>query len=108
MPEGLRESIAAHTKLLREYGPIVGRPLVETLQGSAFPNMKELRFDWRNGVWRIAFAFAFDPQRRAILLVGADKRGVNQKRFYKDLIRVADLRFQKHLAKMEGDHVKDP
>ncbi len=106
MPEGLRESIAAHTKLLRECGPIVGRPLVETLQGSTFPNMKELRFDWMNGVWRIAFAF--DPQRKAVLLVGADKRGVNQKRFYKDQIRVADQRFQKHLVKMEGDHAKDP
>ncbi|WP_031385586.1 type II toxin-antitoxin system RelE/ParE family toxin [Desulfonatronum thiodismutans] len=106
MPEGLRESIAAHTKFLRELGPVVGRPLVDTLKGSTFPNMKELRFDWESGVWRIAFAF--DPQRKAVLLVGADKRGVNQKRFYKDLIQVADQRYQKHLVKLEGDHVKDP
>ncbi len=106
MPEGLRESIAAHTKLLREYGPIVGRPLVDTLQGSTFQNMKELRFAWMNGVWRMAFAF--DPQRKAVMLVGADKRGVNQNRFYKDLIRLAEQRFQKHLVKMEGNHVKDP
>ncbi len=40
--------------------------------------------------------------------IGADKRGVNQKRFYKDLIRLAEQRFQKHLVKMEGNHVKDP
>jgi hypothetical protein len=36
------------------------------------------------GVWRVAFAF--DPDRKAILLVGADKSGGNEKRFYKKLI----------------------
>lgn len=106
MPETLKEAIAAHTKLLREFGPTVGRPLVDTLKGSIFTNMKELRFDWMNGVWRIAFAF--DPQRKAVLLVGADKRGMNQKRFYSDLIQVADERYQKHLVKLESIHVKDP
>jgi hypothetical protein len=33
--------------------------------------MKELRFDADNGVWRVAFAF--DPNREAILLVAGDK-----------------------------------
>lgn len=79
---------------------------MDTLEGSTFPNMKELRFDWESGVWRIAFAF--DPQRKAVLQVGADKRGVNQKHFYNDLIQVADQRYQKHLIKLEGNHVKDP
>lgn len=78
---------------------------MDTLKGSTFPNMKELRFDWENGVWRIAFAF--DPQRKAVLLVGADKRGANQKRFYKDLIQVADQRYQQHLGKLEDSHVKN-
>jgi hypothetical protein len=60
--------------------------------------MKELRFDLADGVWRIAFAF--DPNRQAILLVGGSKSGVNEKRFYRDLIRVADERFNGHLKTM--------
>ena len=71
--------IAARAKLLAEYGPQLGRPYVDTLAGSRHVNMKELRFDADNGVWRVAFAF--DPARQAVLLVAGDKAGVNQKRF---------------------------
>lgn len=52
---------------------------VDTLKGSSFSNMKELRFNADDGVWRVAFAF--DPSRQAVLLVAGDKSGVNQKRF---------------------------
>ncbi|MBK8632143.1 MAG: type II toxin-antitoxin system RelE/ParE family toxin [Saprospiraceae bacterium] len=58
-----------------------------------------LRVEANNGVWRIAFAF--DPKRKAILLVTGDKKGVNQSKFYKDLIRVADLRFEDHLIHLK-------
>lgn len=58
--------------------------------------MKELRFAWAGEVWRVAFAF--DPKRQAILLVGGDKGGADQRRFYKRLITVADERFDGHLA----------
>jgi hypothetical protein len=51
-------------------------------------------------VWRIAFAF--DPDRQAILLVGGDKSGGSEKRFYKRLIARADDRFDRHLAKRKG------
>jgi hypothetical protein len=57
--------------------------------------MKELRFDADGGVWRVAFAF--DPERKAMVLVAGDKGGVVQRRFYRDLILVADQRFDKHL-----------
>lgn len=84
-------------RLLAEFGPGLGRPNVDTLKGSSFPNLKELRFKL-DGVWR--FAFAFDPQQRAIVLVGGDKEGVNQKAFYKTMIRVADQRFASHVARL--------
>lgn len=58
--------------------------------------MKELRFKADNGVWRIAFAF--DPDRKAVVLVGGDKSGSSEKRFYKVLIKTADVRFDRHLA----------
>jgi len=92
----VQNELLAHAKVLAEIGPTLGRPLVDTLAGSKHANMKELRFGAANGVWRIAFAF--DPSREAILLVGGDKRGVAQKRFYKSLIEEADERFDQHLA----------
>jgi hypothetical protein len=52
--------------------------------------MKELRFSAK-GVWRVAFAF--DNERNAIILVGGDKAGRDQKKYYRDLIRTADDRF---------------
>jgi hypothetical protein len=54
-----------------------------------------LCFKAGNGVCRIAFAF--DPERSAILLVAGDKSGVSQKRFYRSLIDRADYRFDDHL-----------
>jgi hypothetical protein len=60
--------------------------------------MKELRFSAADGEWRVAFAF--DPGRKAVLLVAADKAGTSQKRFYRELIRKADDRFDAHLARL--------
>src|ERR1700733_16281469 len=87
--------IAALTGLLRQFGPQLRRPHCDTLEGSKHTNMKELRFTLPDGQWRIAFAF--DPQRQAILLVGGSKSGTNERQFYRDLIRVADERFSAHL-----------
>ena len=95
MPEALQDELLAHALLLREFGPQLGRPTVDTLKGSAHPNMKELRFDWEGQPWRTAFAF--DRKRRAILLAAGGKSGANQRRFYGKLIRAADTRFEEHL-----------
>jgi len=94
-PQAARVEIAALVGLLRQFGPQLRRPHCDTLNGSKHVNMKELRFALSDGVWRIAFAF--DPERQAILLVGGNKSGVNERRFYRDLIRVADERFDAHL-----------
>jgi hypothetical protein len=73
-------------------------PHVDTLKDSKFANMKELRFEAEDGEWRVAFAF--DPVRRAVLLVAGDKSGVNQRKFYQRLIAKADRRYEEHLAKV--------
>lgn len=96
LPEALQDELLAHAKLLAEFGPKLGRPTVDTLKGSQHANMKELRFSWSGQVWRVAFAF--DPQRQAILLVGGDKGGADQRRFYKRLLMTADERYDNHLA----------
>ena len=92
----MQDELLAHIELLEQFGPLLGRPRVDTLNGSRHPNMKELRFDASGGVWR--FAFAFDPKRRAIILCGGDKSGGSEKRFYRQLINKADGRFDAHLA----------
>ncbi|MDP1730357.1 MAG: type II toxin-antitoxin system RelE/ParE family toxin [Devosia sp.] len=80
---------------LRDKGPFLGRPEVDTLNGSRHRNMKEIRVDAANGVWR--FAFAFDAEQRAIVLCGGDKSGLISDRFYKRLIERADARFDEWL-----------
>ena len=98
LDESLQDELFAHAKLLANYGPHLGRPTVDTLKGSSHFNMKEMRFNWRQEIWRVAFAF--DPRRQAILLVGGNKCGVNQSRFYKRLIEVAEHRYQEHLQNL--------
>ncbi len=100
LPDGVQDGILTLVELLVIYGPTLGRPHADTLAGSKFANMKELRFAADDGVWRVAFAF--DPEQQAILLVAGDKSGVAQTRFYKRLIAKADARFAEHLETLKG------
>ena len=95
LSESVQDVLVAMTTILREKGPLLGRPQADTLKGSRHPNMKELRFDADGGVWRVAFAF--DPERKAILLVAGDKGGAAKLRFYREMIVLADKRFDQHL-----------
>ena len=94
----VQDEIAAMAELLAAVGPTLKRPHADALKGSRFANMKELRFDADDGVWRLAYAF--DPERRAILLVAGDKSGTSSARFYKTLIAKADTRLATHLNEM--------
>jgi hypothetical protein len=95
LPEVVQDELLKRLRLLGQFGPNLGRPNVDTLKGSSFPNMKELRFRLA-GLWR--FAFAFDPQRQAIVLTGGDKEGERQSDFYRRLIATADRRFAAYMA----------
>lgn len=99
----IQDELLSRLKMLEQFGPQLGRPNVDTLDGSSFPNMKELRFRL-DGLWR--FAFAFDSQRQAVVLVGGDKEGENQDRFYRDLISRADERFGNHLKRLKSEQSK--
>jgi len=101
LPEDVRTEILALALLLERFGPQLGRPRVDTLHGSRHANMKELRFSAVDGEWRVAFAF--DPKRRAILLVAGDKSGGSEKKFYRELIRKADDRFDAHLDRLRKE-----
>jgi len=93
--------VMAKVELLKVLGPSLGRPHADTLNGSKHKNMKELRADTRESVLRIAFAF--DPNRCAILLCAGNKAGVSTKRFYRRLIDCADRLFDAHLRVLRAD-----
>jgi hypothetical protein len=90
-----QESIEAAVELLEQQGPGLGRPLVDTVNGSRHANMKELRA----GTTRVLFAF--DPKRTAILLIGGDKRDRWQE-FYIQMIPLADEFLDEHLKELES------
>ena len=97
----VQDAITETVRLLQQFGPQLGRPRVDTLKDSRFPNMKEIRFSATDGAWRVAFAF--DLRRKAILLIAGDKSGGGEQRFYRELIRKADDRFEAHLARIKGE-----
>ena len=100
---GLNETeqveIDAKVGLLKIMGPQLKRPHADTLNGSVHSNMKELRAKTATAVLRVAFAL--DPLQAAILLVGGDKSGISEKRFYKQLIDRADRLYQAHLEQIK-------
>jgi hypothetical protein len=91
-----QQSLDAAVRVLEQRGPALGRPLVDSVEGSRHANMKELRA----GTLRVLFAF--DPKRTAILLIGGDKRDRWQE-FYEQMIPLADQLFDEHLAALERE-----
>lgn len=92
----LRESIAVAVDTLAEAGPELGRPLVDTLKGTRYPNMKELRVQHRGRPYRILFIF--DPRRNAYLILGGDKSG--NVHWYREAIHRAEQIYAQHLAEL--------
>jgi hypothetical protein len=93
------EQVVAALEILEDQGPLLGRPLVDTVKGSRHRNMKELR-PGSSGRSELRALFAFDPERKAILLVAGDKSG-EWESWYKVNIPIADDRFDEHLQRLE-------
>lgn len=104
LPTEVQDELYAEAGFVEMFGPETGRPHVDTLKASHYPNMKELRFEAADGEWRVAFAF--DPKRRAILLVAGDKTGGSEAKFYKRLIAKADTRYEQHLNTLKAEDKK--
>lgn len=92
-----RENVIAAMMVLRELGPTLPRPYADSVKGSEHKNMKELRVQSRGNPIRALFAF--DPKRTGVLLCAGEKVG-KEKRFYKELIPVADREFTAHLERL--------
>lgn len=98
------EALLAAIRVLRREGPTLGRPLVDTTEGSRYKNMKELR-PGSTGRTEVRVLFAFDRLRKAILLVGGDK-SEDWAGWYVENIPIADGRFTEHQAAIEKQTAK--
>lgn len=97
----LQKEMAAALQLLKLEGPHLGRPYADTLKGTEIANLKELRVQSNGRPFR-AF-FVFDPKRNAIVLCAGNKKGQDEKRFYKTMIAMATSEYAAYLAKGEDD-----
>lgn len=93
LSEAEQIDIFAYINALKNNGPQLGRPYVDTLKGSKLKNLKELRVQHAGYPYRILFAF--DPKRQAVLLCGGNK--TNDKRFYERMIPIAETSYQRYL-----------
>jgi hypothetical protein len=89
-----RVAVARKVDLLEQIGPSLGRPDVDTLKGSTFANLKELR------VQHAGSPFAFDPRRNAILLLGGRKTDA---KWYKTAIPAAEKIYRRYLEEIEKE-----
>ena len=89
------EQVMACIEVLRDHGPQLGHPLVDHVSGSRHKNMKELRPS-SSAHAALRVLFAFDPERKAIMLIAGNKAG-NWKGWYRTNIPMADDRFDEHL-----------
>jgi hypothetical protein len=92
-----KEDILAVVGLLEELGPNLGYPYSSKINNSKYSRMRELRIQHQGKPYRILYAF--DPRRRAILLIGGNKTG--DKRWYKKMVPMADKLYTKHLKLIE-------
>lgn len=97
LTEAEQESVGHSIDMLAAFGPALSRPYADTLKGSRFPNMKELRAQHEGRPYRMLFAF--DPRRVAIILLGGDKTG--DKRWYEKAIPLADVLYAEHLEHLK-------
>ena len=100
LDEDSRRQVFAAIEVLRDLGPHLGRPLVDSVTASRHKNMKELR-PGSSGRSELRILFAFDPERQAIMLFAGGKSG-NWTRWYKKNIPVADDLLDDHLRRLRG------
>jgi hypothetical protein len=90
--------IAAAIDQLEREGPSLGRRMVDHVKGSKHHNMKEMRSTGGH----LRMLFAFDPRRRAILLLGGDKTD-DWAGWYRRNVPVADSLYDEHLAALRNE-----
>jgi hypothetical protein len=91
--------VDAVVRLLEEKGPALARPYSDVITSSRHPNMKELRIQHKGKPYRVLYAF--DPRRKAILLLGGTK--VGKARWYRTAVPRADQLYEEHLRELQAE-----
>lgn len=94
------KAVNAAVDFLAEGGPGLGRPFVDTIDGSRVANLKELR-PKRND---IRILFVFDPRRTAILLMGGSKTN-DWQGWYDRSIPEAEELYDEYLAELRKEEL---
>ena len=90
----IQDAVLSKVILLEAFGPQLGRPHADTLKGSKLKNLKELRA--RTSVHVLRVLYYFDENRQALLLLGGDKKGKNEKDFYRSMIQTAETLIKRY------------
>jgi hypothetical protein len=101
LEERHRERVAAGVDLLEQTGIALGFPYSSAIEGSASA-LRELRIQSHGHAMRVFYAF--DPQRDAVVLIGGDKTGVSDERFYREYIRQAERILREYVAELKEEN----
>jgi hypothetical protein len=99
LTEAEQESVAYVIGLLESKGPALRYPHSSGVTGSKHAHLRELRIQHQGRPYRVLYAF--DPRRKAILLLAGDKTGDD--RFYLKMVPKADRLYDEHLAQLENE-----
>lgn len=89
-------AVARAVDTLESVGVALGHPQSSAIKGSRYA-LRELRVQSQGKPLRLFYAF--DPVRRAVLLIGGDKTG--QKRFYEVFVPIAERIWESYLAEQK-------
>lgn len=95
-----RSQLRSAFEALEQHGPTLPRPFADRVKSSRHHHMKELRPQRDTGRGpehgHTRVLFAFDPNRRAVILLGGDKAGQWEK-WYRSNVPRADRLYDRHL-----------
>lgn len=104
LPEKLQDTVIAALERLRERGVLLRHPDSTDVKSSRHGNMRELRINTRGEAIRVFYAF--DPERRAVVLVGGRKKG-QDRRFYREHVGQADAIYDRYLRQFRRGRDRD-
>lgn len=90
--------VLAYINLLEIRGPNLPFPYSSKIYEAKTEHMRELRIQHKGKPYRVLYAF--DPERKALLLLGGNKQG--NKRWYKENVPKADKIYEKHIKSLKN------
>lgn len=95
--------VDASVRLLELLGPSLKFPYSSGVKSSRHGHMRELRIQF--GGRPLRTLYAFDPWRRAILLIGGDKTGND--RWYAEYVPIADDLYDQYIDELRKEGLLD-